>query len=124
LLLALCNSAYAQQPKKIHRIGYLSAQTPARDSGRFEAIRLALQELGHIEGQNIRFEYRYAEGKRNHDSELAAELVHLKVDVIIAAGGDTLTRAVKNATKAIPIVMTGTGADPVEAGHVASRLRR
>ena len=123
LLFALCVSTEAQQPKRIYRIGYLSAQAPARDSGRSEAIRLALRELGYIEGQNIGFEYRYAEGKRNRDSALAVELVRLKVDVIIAAGGDTLTRAVNNATKTIPIVMTGTGADPVAAGHVASLAR-
>jgi len=74
-----------QQPKKVHRIGYLSPGDAAGDSIRSEAIRLALRELGYIEGQNIAFEYRYGEGKRDRFPELAAELVRLKVDVIIAS---------------------------------------
>jgi putative tryptophan/tyrosine transport system substrate-binding protein len=84
---------------------------------------LALRDLGYIEGQNIAIEYRYAEGKSNRDHELAAELVRLKVDVIIAAGGDRLVRATKNATKTIPIVMVGTVSDPVETGLVESLAR-
>ena len=76
-----------------------------------------------IEGQNIAIEYRYAEGKRDRFSALAAELVRLKVEIIVVAGGDLLTQAAKNATKTIPIVMTGTGADPVEAGLVDSLAR-
>ena len=115
--------ATAQQPKKVSRIGYLSAGDPARESTRSEAIRLALRELGYIEGQNIAIEYRYAEGKRDRFPELAAELVRLKVDIIVVAGGDGLVRAAKNATKTIPIVMVGTGADPVEAGLVESLAR-
>ena len=79
--------AEAQQPKKIPRIGYLSATDPASESTRSEAIRLALRELGYIEGQNIAIEYRYAEGKRDRYPELAAELVRLKVDIIVVAGG-------------------------------------
>jgi putative ABC transport system substrate-binding protein len=114
--------AQAQQPKKVPRIGYLSAQDPARASTGSEAIRLALRELGYIEGQNIAIEYRYAEGKINRDPELAAELVRLKIDVIIAAGGDRLILAAKNATKTIPIVMVGIG-DPVERGLVESLAR-
>ena len=74
-----------------------------------EAIRLALRERGYIEGQNIAIEYRYAEGKLDRFPELAAELVRLKVDVIVVAGGNRLIRAAKNATKTIPIVMTGGG---------------
>ena len=89
---------------------------PARESTRAEGIRLALRELGYIEGQNIAIEYRYAEGKPDRVPELAAELVRLKVDIIVVAGGDPVVRAAKNATKTIPIVMTGAGIDPVEAG--------
>ena len=120
LLFALSFPARAQQPKKVPRIGYLSAGDPASESTRAEGIRLALRERGYIEGQNIATEYRYAEGKLDRFPELAAELVRLKVDIIVAAGGDRLIRAAKNATKTIPIVMTGGGSDPVEAGLVES----
>src|SRR5262245_48626787 len=88
LLLALCMPARAQQPKKVPRIGYLSSQDSAGEAARAEAIRRALREFGYIEGQNIVTEYRYAEGKIDRYSELAAELVHLRVDVIVVAGGD------------------------------------
>ena len=115
--------ADAQQPKKVPRIGYLASVDAARDSTRIEAIRLALRKLGYIEGQNIAIEYRYTEGKIDRFSELAAELVHLKVDIIVAAGGRRLVQAAKNATKTIPIVMTGGGTDPVEAGFVESLAR-
>jgi len=123
MLLALPFPAWAQQPKKVPRIGYLSTREPASDSARSEAIRLALRERGYIEGQNIATEYRYAEGKRDRLPELAAELVRLKVDIIVAAGGDPPVRAAMNATKTIPIVMTGGGIDPVEAGLVDSLAR-
>ena len=116
-------SPTAQQPKKVPRIGYLSPVDPARESARAEAIRLALRELGYIEGQNIATEYRYAQGKPDRFPELAAELVRLKVDIIVVAGGDTWVRAAKNATKTIPIVMVGRGTDPVEAGLVESLAR-
>jgi ABC-type uncharacterized transport system substrate-binding protein len=119
-LLALSVSALAQQPKKVLRIGYLSNTDPAGDSARSEGIRLALRELGYLEGQNIAIEYRYAQGKRERFSELARDLVRLKVDIIVAAGGDLLAQPAKNTTKTIPIVMTGSGADPVEAGLVES----
>jgi ABC-type uncharacterized transport system substrate-binding protein len=122
-LLAVAVIAAAQQPKKILRIGYLSSFDPASESARSEGIRLALRELGYIEGQNIATEYRYAEGKMKGASELAAELVRLKVDIILAAGGTGLIQAAKNATKTIPIVMTGGGSDPVEAGLVESLAR-
>ena len=115
--------AEAQQPKKVPRIGYLSPVDPASESTRAEAIRLALRELGYIEGQNIAIEYRYAEGKRDRLPELAAELVRLKVDIIVVAGGDTPIQAAKNATKTIPIVMVGVGLDPVKAGLVESLAR-
>jgi ABC transporter substrate binding protein len=119
---ACCAIADAQQPKKVPRIGYLSPLDSASESTRAEVIRLALRELGYIEGQNIAIEYRYAEGKRDRLPELAAELVRLKVDLIVAAGGTT-TQAAKNATKTIPIIMLGGGADPVEAGFVESLAR-
>ena len=123
VLLAVAVIAEAQQPKKVPRIGYLSSTDPATESTRAEAIRLALRELGYIEGQNIAIEYRYAEGKLDRFPELAAELVRLKVDIIVVAGGDTLIQAAKNATKTIPIVMVGAGSDPVEAGLVESLAR-
>ena len=122
-LLAIAVTVEAQQPKKVPRIGFLSSNEPATESTRFEAIRLALRELGYIEGQNIAFEYRYVEGKSGRNEELAAELVRLKVDIIVTVGGDPLMRAAKNATKTIPIVMSGGGADPVEAGVVESLAR-
>ena len=115
--------AEAQQPKKVARIGYLANSDAATESARSEAIRLALRELGHIEGQNIATEYRYAEGKPDWQSELAAELVGLKVDIIVVAGGDPGIQAAKNATRTIPIVMTGGGSNPVEAGFVESLAR-
>jgi len=123
MLFALCSSAEAQQPKKVPRIGFLSAGDAARQSIPSEAIRLALRELGYIEGQNIAIEYRYAEGKQDRYPEIAAELVRLKVDIIVATGGNVLVRAAKNATKTIPIVMAGAGLDPVEAGLVESLAR-
>jgi putative ABC transport system substrate-binding protein len=123
MLFALSYSASAQQPKKVPRIGYLSVSDAATDSARSEGIRLALRERGYIEGQNIAFEYRYAKGKLDRFPELAAELVRLKVDIIVVAGGNTLIRAAKNATKTIPIVMAGAAPDPVEAGFVDSLAR-
>jgi putative tryptophan/tyrosine transport system substrate-binding protein len=125
MLFALCLPATAQQAKKVYRIGYLSTSDSALDSTRAEAIRLALRELGYIEGQNIATEYRYAyaEGKQDRYPEIAAELVGLKVDIIVVAGGAGMVLAAKNATKTIPIVMVGSGADPVEAGLVESLAR-
>jgi putative tryptophan/tyrosine transport system substrate-binding protein len=123
MLFALSYSASAQQPKKVHRIGYLSSQDPARESARSEAIRLALRERGYIEGHNIAIEYRFAEGKVDRAPELAAELVRLNVDIIVVTGGTNWVRAAKNATKTIPIVMVGVGVDPVEAGLVESLAR-
>jgi putative ABC transport system substrate-binding protein len=123
MLLALCVSAEAQQPKKVPRIGYLSALDPARESARAEAIRLALRERGYIEGQNIVIEYRYGEEKRDRQPELAADLVRLKVDIIVVSGGGGWVQAVKNATKTIPIVMMGVGPDPVKAGLIDSLAR-
>ena len=122
-LLVVGVIAEAQQPKKVQRVGYLGATDAAGESTRSEAIRLALRAFGYIEGQNIAIEYRYAEFKQDRYAELAAELVRLKVDIIVAAGGNLLVRPIKNATKTIPIVMVGPGLDPVEAGLVESLAR-
>jgi putative ABC transport system substrate-binding protein len=123
MLLALPFSAQAQQPKKISRIGYLSLLDPAGESARAEAVRLALRERGYIEGQNITFEYRYAEGRRDQLADVATELLRLKVDIILVAGGFGTIQAAKNATKTIPIVMVGLSADPVETGLIDSLAR-
>jgi putative ABC transport system substrate-binding protein len=122
VLLAVAVIAQAQQPKKVPRIGLLSSGDLAGDAARTDPFRVALRELGYIEGQNIAIEYRYAEGKRDRFPELAAELVRLKVDIILA-GGDGSIHAAKNATKTIPIIMTGSGLDPVKQGHVESLAR-
>jgi ABC-type uncharacterized transport system substrate-binding protein len=115
--------ASAQQPKKVPRMGYLSNTDPATDSIRSEPFRAALRELGYIEGQNIVIEYRYAEGKRDRQPELAAELVRLKVDILVVQGGDAVIRAAMSATNTIPILLTGEGPDPVKAGYIESLAR-
>ncbi len=115
--------AQAQQPKKVPRIGYLASSDPAREFARAEGIRLALRERGYIEGQSIATEYRYTEGKLDRAPELVAELVRLKVDLIVVVGGFSLIDAAKKATKTIPIVMAGEGVDPVKAGLVESLAR-
>jgi putative ABC transport system substrate-binding protein len=120
VLLAVAVIAEAQQAKKVPRIGYLSSFDPVTDSARTETIRLALRELGYIEGQSIAIEYRYAEGKVDRQPELAVEVVRLRVDIIVVAVGAGPIRVVKNATKTIPIVMAGLPADPVELGLVES----
>src|SRR5215510_9094036 len=122
MFFALCLPAQAQELKKVPRIGYLLAGDATIESARSEAIRLALHERGYIEGQNIATDYRYAEGKPDRYPELAVELVRLKVDIILAGGAGPI-RAAKNATKTIPIVMWGLGADPVEAGLIESLAR-
>src|SRR5262245_17768880 len=86
VFLLTVSFAEAQQPKNA-RIGYLSSTDAATEATRFEATRLALRELGYIEGQNIAIEYRYSEGKRDRASALAAELVRLKVDIIVVTAG-------------------------------------
>src|SRR5438552_8594416 len=123
VLLLTVSLVEAQQPTKVFRIGYLSPTDAATDSARAEGMRLALRELGYIDGQNIAIEYRYAEGKNDRLPELAADLVRLKVDIIVVAAGDVTIQAAKNATKTIPIVMMGQGSDPVKAGHVESLAR-
>src|SRR5262249_30414279 len=122
-LLAAAVTVKAQQPKKVFRLVYLSIADAATDSARAEGLQQALRELGYIEGQNIAIEYRFAEGKRDREPELAVELVRLKVDIIVAVGGTLTVRAVMNATKTIAIVMTGGGGDPVRAGLIESLAR-
>ncbi|MEK6601351.1 MAG: ABC transporter substrate-binding protein, partial [Candidatus Binatota bacterium] len=106
---------------KVPRIGFLAAVSPSALSARIEAFRQGLRELGYVEGKNITIEYRYAEGKLDRLPALAAELVRLKVDVIVT-GGATNTRAAKEATNTIPIVMS-QDTDPVASGFVASLAR-
>jgi ABC-type uncharacterized transport system substrate-binding protein len=121
VLLATAFFADAQQPTKVPRIGYLTGATPDGQSARIEAFRQGLRELGYVEGKNIVIEYRYAELKPGRLPELAAELVRLKVDVIVTGGGG-ITRAAKEATNTIPIVMAQDN-DPVANGFIASLAR-
>jgi putative ABC transport system substrate-binding protein len=122
LILATIHFAEAQQSAKVHRIGYLTADSrSAHADVRAEAFREGLRELGYVEGRNIVIEWRQAEGKRDRLPALAAELVRLKVDVIVT-GGPTATRPVKAATTTIPIVMT-QDSDPVGTGFIASLAR-
>jgi len=121
LLVALSNPAQAQQPTKIPRIGYLSGTSPSAIVARTEAFRQGLRELGYVEGKNIVIEWQSAEGKPDRLPALAAELVRLKVDIIVTSAA-TLTRAAKQATSTIPIVMTND-TDPVANGFVASLAR-
>jgi len=121
VLLALGVIAEAQQPTKIPRIGFLGAASPYAIAARIEAFRQGLRELGYVEGKNIIIEYRYAEGKYDRLPALAAELVRLKVDIIIS-GSEPATRAAKEATVTIPIVMA-QDSDPVGSRFVASLAR-
>src|SRR5215467_12233198 len=114
LFFALCFSAEAQQSKKIPRIGYMSESNP-------EAFRQGLKDLGYIEGKNILVEYRSAQGKIDRLPSVVAELVKLKVDVLVVANFLALRRA-KEATQTIPIVMLSV-VDPVASGIVASLAR-
>jgi putative ABC transport system substrate-binding protein len=120
MLLALCASASAQQPKKVPRIGYLTPSVSSNPA-RTEAFRQGLRDLGYVEGKNILIEWRANKGQLDRNAALAAELVRLKVEVIVAIGGEEI-RAAKEATAAIPIVMVLSG-DPVGSGFVASLAR-
>ena len=120
-LFALNHSASAQQSTKIPRIGHLIAPSPSASPARIEAFRQGLRELSYVEGKNIVIEWRSAEGKFEGLPALAAELVRLKVAVIVTSGG-ALTRRAKEATSTIPIVMTNDP-DPVGDGFVASLAR-
>jgi putative ABC transport system substrate-binding protein len=113
--------AQAQQPSKIPRIGFLATVSLSTISDRVEAFRQGLRELGYVEGKTIVIEYRWAEGRVDRLPDLATELVRLKVEVIVTSG-PTVTRAAKEATVTIPIVMAQDG-DPVGNGFVASLAR-
>jgi putative ABC transport system substrate-binding protein len=119
--LASCAFAEAQQTAKLPRIGFLGATAASFIPGRTEALRAGLRELGYVEGKNIAFEYRWADGKLDRLPGLAAELVNLKVDVIVT-GGPAATVPARAATRTIPIVMTFDH-DPVGSGMVASLAR-
>jgi putative ABC transport system substrate-binding protein len=121
LLVAVAVIAEAQQPKKVPRIGFLGNSTASGIAVLLDAFRQELSKLGWIEGKNITIEYRFAEQKRERVPELAADLVRLKVDLIVTSGGPT-PLAAKGATSTIPIVMTSS-ADPVGAGLIASLAR-
>jgi putative ABC transport system substrate-binding protein len=121
MLYALCLPVEAQQAEKVPRIGYLSGSPPPSITARTEAFRQGLRDLGYVEGKNIVIEWRSGEGKRDRFPALAADLVRLKVDVIVTAG-PLVTRAAKQATSTIPIVMA-QDPDPVGNGFVASLAR-
>jgi len=122
MLLALSVPAEAQQPKKIPTIGVVIPGSRPIYAARIEEFNNGLRELGYVEGQNIAIEYRYAEGKFDRLPDLAAELVRLRVDVIVAAGGIQAIRAAKNPANTTPIVMTGS-LDPVGDALIASFAR-
>ena len=117
-LLAAPLAAHAQQPTQVARVGYLSDESSSLGFASFEPIAQGLRDLGYLEGHTLVFEHRYAEGKTEALPDLAADLVRLQVDVIVAVGTPA-TRAAKNATATIPIVFTRI-ADPVVLGLVAS----
>src|SRR5262245_13497007 len=121
MLFALSVPSQAQQPTKIPRIGYLPGASPSAHSARYEAFRQVLRELGYVEGKNIVIENRNTDGKSDRLPALVAELVRLKVDVIVTTGANT-TRAAKEATTTIPIVLA-QDSDPVTNGFVASLAR-
>ena len=120
-LAAPLKSVAQQQPAKIARIGYLDAASATHSGSRADVLRASLRELGYVEGRNIIIEYRWAEGKYERLPGLAAELMQLKVDLIVTAGTPAI-RAAQQATTTIPIVMTATG-DPVASGFVANLAR-
>jgi putative ABC transport system substrate-binding protein len=118
LLFALCSPVEAQQPAKVFRIGFLDNSSASGNAPLLEAFRQEMRKLGWIEGKNFTFEYRFAEGKFDRLPDLAADLVRLKVDLIMVSGGQPALAA-KSATTTIPIVMANAG-DPVAFGLVAS----
>ena len=105
MLFAFCPSAPAQQPKKVPRIGYLSASSLAALANRTEAFRRGLSDLGYVEGKNIVIEYRYGDGQLDRVPALAAELARLKVDMIVIAGGNATVSGAKQAIESVPIIM-------------------
>jgi putative ABC transport system substrate-binding protein len=121
LFLATAIFAEAQQAKKVQHIGYLTANTSSAELPRLDAFRQGLRELGHVEGQDIVIEYRHAEGKFDRLPGFAAELVGLKVDVVVGITTNAV-QAAKYATRTIPIVFAGVS-DPIAAGLVESLAR-
>src|SRR5262245_45740037 len=121
MLFALCLPAEAQQADKVFRIGYLDNSTAAGSAGLLEVFWQEMRKLGWIEGKNITIEYRFAEQKLERLPELAAELVRLKVDLIVVSGGETPLEA-KKATTTLPIVMINSPG-PVAEGLVTSLAR-
>jgi putative tryptophan/tyrosine transport system substrate-binding protein len=121
LLVCSFQFAEAQEPKKIPQIGYLSGGSSSAISPRIDAFRQGLREVGYTEGQNVVIESRYADGNLDRIPELAAELLGLKVNVIVS-GTEQGIRAAQKATKTIPIVMAATG-DPVQSGFVSNLAR-
>jgi putative tryptophan/tyrosine transport system substrate-binding protein len=121
MLFALCLFAEAQQPAKVPRIGLLSPFSPSATALWHQAFLQGLRDLGWVEGKNISIEYRYAEGRRDRLPDLVADLVHLKVDIIVASV-NTDALVAKKATSTIPIVMASAG-DPVATGLVDSLAR-
>jgi putative ABC transport system substrate-binding protein len=121
LLLALCASVEAQQPKKVPRIGVVVAGFPSTSQANVDAFRQGLREMSYVEGQNIYIEYRYAEGRNDRMTDLTAELVRLQVEVIVT-GSTIAVGTAKKLTGTIPIVMVGLG-DPVGTGLVAALSR-
>jgi putative ABC transport system substrate-binding protein len=122
VLVAVAVDAGAQPARRVARIGYLSGAPTSREASRLEeAFVQGMRELGHVEGENLVIERRYSEGRDERLADLAAELVRLKVDVIVATGGAP-PYAAKRATSTTPVVFTNNG-DPVGSGLVASLAR-
>ena len=123
VLFVLCTSAHAQQPVKLPRVGFLGAMSVSAFSDRLGDVLQGIHHLGYVEGKNIAFEYRWADGELDRLPELAAELIALKVDVLVTFGGVVSAAAARKATSTIPIVMATGGSDPVRSGLVASLAR-
>ena len=122
LLYALLTAAEAQQAKKVFRVGVLSIIN-LRSAPQFVAFAQRLQELGYVEGQNVAFEFRNAEGQAERLADLAAELVRLQVDVIVVPGPEAQLRAARQATRTIPIIMLATNYDPIARGYIDGLAR-
>lgn len=121
-IFAVALASEAQQAGKVFRVGHLAAPGRTPDGAPPRALREALRELGYVEGQNIVYEARFADGNFERLPALAAELVRLKVDVIVAQGGKS-TEAARRATTAIPIVMAPASGDAVAVGWIATLAR-
>jgi putative tryptophan/tyrosine transport system substrate-binding protein len=122
VLLAIASSAEAQQTSKVHRVGVLVTTSRSAGAGNIKAFQQGLRELGYIEGKNIIVEYRYADGKMEPLPELMAELIRLKVDIIVTNSAAPI-RAAKNPTETIPIIFAAITSDPVGDGLISSMAR-